>query len=371
MDLYEYQIKHILSDAGIPVLKGAVAYTANEARQRATEIGGVQWLIKPQVYAYTHLTDASDGPQVRIVNTPDEAYEAALQLLAKENVRKVYVEEMVKIKSLFGVGIRIDLATQQVILVIKNNQGELTTCHITYEWNKTMPSGVEGCLVKAKIPVHLIRPLQKIIKKLFAVFMEYRARAVEVPMIALTEDERLVVLESRIVFDSNALFYMPQIARMKETDVDKKWNLAARKNNFKYMSFDGTIACLVNGIGLGLATLDAIHQGKAEAACLLDIGTEPSKEVVSKAFKLILSEPNIEGVLVNIFGGVTRCDVIASGLISASKEISVGMPIVVRMDGTNAAVGERLLAESGLPFIVMHTMSEAVHAIIQQVEAVQ
>jgi succinyl-CoA synthetase beta subunit len=223
---------------------------------------------------------------------------------------------------------------------------------------------------RMKLSSRLAVILTAIIRQMYVIFDTYKARAIELTPLVLTKDGHLVILDGRIVFDGDALFAYPDISALKEIDTGTEREHSARQNNFKYTKLGGNIACIVNGTGLGMATVDLIADKGGAVSCLLDIGTEPSKEVVAKAFRMVLGEPDIEGVLVNIFGGITRCDVIAQGLISASHEISVGMPLVVRMDGTNAAVGCRLLQESHLPFELTEQMDVAVEKIVARVEEV-
>ena len=195
--------------------------------------------------------------------------------------------------------------------------------------------------------------------------------AVEINPLILTKSNQLFALNGRIIFDSHALFMHPEISALRDIDDGKEQEALAHRYNFSYLRFKGNIACLTNGAGLGLATLDLITHKKGKVACLLDIGTEPTKERVSKAFRLTMAEPDVEGILINILGEVTRCDIIAQGLISTAQQVPPGVPLVVRMAGTNASVGERLLTESKLPFIITHTMTEAVERLIKELKATQ
>ena len=213
------------------------------------------------------------------------------------------------------------------------------------------------------------KEMQTLLKSLMEIFKTYEAVAVEFDPVWETA-EGLVVLDGRIIFNEDALFRFPEVEKYREVEEGLERQDIARKNQFRYTKLDGNIACLVNGIGLSQATVDLIHQNGGRVACLLDVGTEPSRDAVAKALKLALADPDIDGVFVNIFGGVTRCDTIVQGLLAASGEVLAGLPMVVRMDGTNANIGRRLLFESRLPFTVVKGMREGVKEIIQQVKGV-
>ena len=377
MDLYDYQIKQIFEQNGIPVLKGAVAYTPAEAQEMAEKIGGAKWFVKAQMCGvYESLRDKTDACRwVEIAADPSDVFHIADRMLKDvfetdiglQKVKKVYVEEACRIMQKIRVSIQVDFEKQQVMFVLEDQKEKLFRFPVP---EKGITDGfLYRCLSKLDISYRDLKKICEIIRKLYQLFLKYEAVAVEISPMVLTEDHRIVALEGRILFDSDALFKHPEIMQMKEEETGREREMTAKQNNFKYITLNGNIACLVNGSGLGLATIDLIHACQGEVACLLDVGTEPSKETVAKAFRLVLSEPDVEGVLVNIFGGTTRCDIIAKGLIGAAQEIAVGMPIVVRMDGTNAQIGERFLIESGLPFVITHTMKEAIEEIVQKVQA--
>lgn len=376
MDIYDYQVKQIFKGAGIPVLAGFVAYTPAEAEKKASEIGGDKWFVKAQMSGvYENLRNKEDAHKwVEKANALSDVFEIADRMLKEvfetaigpQKVKKVYVEKACDIAQKIRLSIQVDFDLQAVVFAIKNESDRILRFPVG-EKGLTQ-SFLKECLEKAKVDKSDIMSVSEIVKKLYQVFREYDAVAVEISPLIITKRGKLMALEGRMIFDPDALFKVPEIVKIKELSSGYERELTAFRNNFKYTRLSGNIACLVNGTGLGLATVDLIHAFEGDVACLLDMGTEPTRETVSRAFKLILSEPNIEGVLVNIFGGTTRCDVIAQGLIAASKEIFVGMPIVVRMDGTNAKIGERILVESGLPFVIEHTMREAIEKIVKSVE---
>ena len=385
MEIHEYQVKRLFKKHGLPVLKGDVAYTPEEAVRAAESIGGIQWAIKAQIHDNNRYKgffvedEAGSGSGFRYADTLQDVQQFALQMLGKtlitptthhhgHEVKKVYIEEVVDIAEKFQLSLRIDENTQQRILVLLRENGQLKRYELT---NKGITSFLLHRMTnRMKLSGKNASHLAEIVRSMYDLFHQYKARAVELTPLVLTKSGELVILDGRIVFDGDALFAYPQIYALKEIDAGTEREHSARQNNFKYTKLNGNIACIVNGTGLGMATVDLITDKGGAVSCLLDIGTEPSKEIVAKAFRMVLGEPDIEGVLVNIFGGITRCDEIAQGLISASHEISVGMPLVVRMDGTNAAVGCRLLQESHLPFELIEHMEEAVEKIVARVEEV-
>lgn len=385
MEIHEYQVKKLFAKHGIPILKGGVAYTPDEAVRVAESVGGNLWAVKAQIHDGNRFKgfflepESGHGTGFRFADSLCEVGFLAEQMLGRNlvtptthnkghEVKKVYVEEIVSIKERFNLSLQIDVDTQQVLLVLVRENGQVRKYELTEK-------GITAFLIhrmtnRMKVSGRTASKVASVVRQMYDLFITYKAMAVEITPLVITEDNQVVALDGRIVFDPDALFDYPEISALREIDVGTEREAIARQHNFKYTKLEGNIACIVNGSGLGQATTDLILDKGGTVSCLLDIGTEPSKEVVSRAFKLVLSEPDIEGVLVNIFGGITRCDVIAQGLIGSSQEISVGMPLVVRMDGTNAAVGERLLNESRLPFETMQEMSMAVDRIISRVKEV-
>lgn len=385
MDIHEYQNKRIFKSYSLPVLKGKVAYTPDEAMLIAQEIGGTSWQIKAQIYDPNRSTgyfiDLPDDQRegIRIASSLEEVGQIAENMFNHsfltptmdyngQIVDRVYVEETVDPLYSFGVSIRLDLARQNYIFtVLANNQThEFEMSHLRPTllfWYRVIHAfGIKG------LPQ---TTLLSVLRQMFTLFMAYNALGVEINPLILTRKHKWVVGECRIIFDDEAVERFPDIMALKEVPTGREREALAKKYHFKYTPFNGNIACLVNGSGLGAATVELLETHHGRPACLLDVGTEPTGNAVTRAFKLALSEPNVEGIFINIFGGLTRCDTIAQGLIDASKEISVGIPLVVRMDGTNANVGERLIFESRLPFIVIKQPEKAVKAIVQAVEESQ
>lgn len=381
MDIHEYQNKRLFKEYNIPILMGNVAYTPTEAVSTAQNIGGLKWSVKAQLYSHDklagHFVDSSPHNKnaIQTASSLEEVQEIAAYMLGKafitpsmktpQVIQRIYIEEVCEIQKTFAVSVRVDIQAQKVIFCVQNGskikQYDLLNSKPTlFLWYQLVRAfGLKGAQ-NAK--------LLFLLRQMYQLFVSYSALAVEFNPLVLTPAGDLIVLDGRIIFDNESLFLFPEIASLREVEAGKEREALAEQYNFRYVPFSGNIACLVNGSGLGSATIDLIKSKGGHPACLLDVGTEPSKESVSQAFKLALYEPDVEGVFVNIFGGITRCDVIAEGLISASKEISVGMPLIVRMDGTNAQIGTRLLFESRLPFIVLKELNEAVDMVIQKVE---
>ena len=377
----EYQVKQLFKKHEVPLLRGMVAYTPDEAKSAAETIGGTAWVIKAQVAAEGRSTSffenrGADGPSgICWANTPSMVAALAEQMLGHRlmtadtatghRVDRVYVEEACLGQSEYRISLRIDLASQRLLLTIYSagnimHQYELGECRLTADKLARITNHLRLRGEKAK-------EMQGILKKIMLLFKTYEAVAVEFDPIWETA-KGLVVLDGRIVFDEDALFRFPEIDSLREFEIGQERQQLAQKHQCRYTKLKGNIACLVNGIGLSQATVDLIYQKGGRIACLLDVGTEPSRDAVAKALKIALSDPDVDGVLVNIFGGNTRCDVIVQGLLASAGEILAGLPVVVRMDGTNANIGRRLLFESRLPFTVVKDMKEAVQEIIRQVK---
>ena len=383
MIIKEYQVKKLFKKEGIPLLKGQVAYMPHEAEQVAEAIGGSAWVVKAQVSAdgrsSAHFANQKESGPTGIcwANSPQMVAALSEQMLGHRLmtndtpdghiVQRVYVEEACFGQAEYRLSLRVNFLTQQLSLSVYTagnimRQYELPEYKLTTERINTIVSHLRLSGKKAKEMKDLLRHLMNL-------FQQYQAVAVEFDPVWETE-KGLVVFDGRIIFNDDALFRVPELKALRELEAGQERQMIARRHQFRYTKFNGNIACLVNGIGLSQATVDLIHQNGGRVACLLDVGTEPSRDAVARALKLALSDPGVDGVFVNIFGGVTRCDIIVQGLLSAAGEILAGLPIVVRMDGTNANIGRRLLFESRLPFTVVKGMGEGIKEIIRQVKGV-
>ena len=379
MELQEYHVKHIFKMAGLPVLDGHIAYTPEEAVSVASQLGKGPYFLKAQIVGGsscygTLLSVGTKDNGCACVTTKEEVFNTACDLLGHPawlknanplfEVQKVYVEKSIpNAKEIGQLIFRVNFEKQCLYLTLKPTTGKM----VSFVLKNGLSSDI---LAKASTVFgkQLATKMSTLLKKTYRLFQSYGAVAVELSPIVQLTDGILKIIDGRLVFDPNALYKFPQISPLIESRVGREQERLARQNHFRYMGIGGNIACVVNGMGLGWATLDLIHRKGGKVGALLDIGTEPSKEIVTKALKLVLSEPNVDGVLVNIFGGVTRCDLIAEGLIAASPEMAVNLPFVVRMDGMNAEMGQRLLFESRLPLTVKTKMNEAVRAIIKEIK---
>ena len=378
MDIHEYQVKRLFQKYDIPILQGEVAYTPAEALDIAQKLGGASWAIKAQTHDDNRFQGWFQEPVaavetgIRITTSLPEVLVVAKQMLGKKlcsvsapkgkEITKVYVEECVQIKKRMGISFWLDAMTQSIQCTAICGKIQKT---IELSFKGIGIFAMRSLLKVFDLPAKQAKKMQSLIKKAFRLFLNYECFAVELNPLVITNTDQLVVLEGRIVLDSNALFRYSDLKVLRETEETQKRK--ALEHGFRYTQFSGNIACLVNGTGLGMSTVEMIKNKKGEIDCLLEVGTEPEQRTITQAFQMILSEPNIEGVFINIFGGVTRCDTIAKGLISAAGAIAPGIPLVVRMAGTNASVGKRLLIESGLPFQICHEMSEGVDMIIKAV----
>ena len=383
MDIYEYQNKRFFKEHNLPVLRGGIAYTPAEVERIVDQLSGNVYRLKVQIAddsreqgGFIHYPPEKQSG-VRLAYSKEEAVQIAKEMfgnafltptMRKEQIiQRVYIEEICAIQQKFGVSIRLDFVKHNFVLTVENNQ-TLTEFDMPpqkpslFFWYKVIRVFNVSSTAQAK--------LLFILKQMYQVFLEYHAVAIEFRTLVLTPDSKWVIENGRIVFDNEAISRFPEIMALKEVTEGHEREALAEKYNFRYTPFDGNIACLVNGSGLGGATIELLESHDGHPACLLDVGTEPTGDSVVRALKLALSEPNVDGVFINIFGGLTRCDTIAQGLIDASREISTGIPMVVRMDGTNATIGERLLFESRLPFVVIRQPEEAVISIIKLVEGI-
>ena len=376
MELCEYQNKRLLRENKIPVLKGEVAYTVDEAVEIASRMDAKSYRLHVQIpqgekiIKYIPEIEGNlDAYSIKEVEklAHDLFQTKVITISGKEYpVQRIYVEELCQIEKRLTFSMRIDTQKQKILFSVLGKKKKNIECEIPFK----KPNVLFWCRILKIFEFQGMQSasLLPILKNMYSFFMKYNVVFIEFNPLVLTKDGKWVVLDSQIQFDDEALFLHPEISKLRETPKGEESQERARLYNFRYQPFNGNIACLVNGSGLGAATIDMVVEHGGKPACLLDVGTEPTKESVFQALKLALSEPNVEGIFVNIFGGITRCDVIADGLISASQEISVGMPLVVRMDGTNALVGSRLLFDSHLPLIVMKDFDEAVKTVIKQVE---
>ncbi|MGH6611333.1 MAG: ADP-forming succinate--CoA ligase subunit beta [Burkholderiaceae bacterium] len=386
MKIHEYQGKEIFRTFGMPVPRNAAVFSVQEAVDAAQKLGGPlsgsTWVVKAQI----HAGGRGKGGGVKIARSIDEVREHASKILGMQlvthqtgpdgqKVRRLLIEEGADIAKEYYVGMVVDRATQRVTLIASSEGGvniEEVAAHTPEKIHKVHiePSigltdrDADDIAVKIGIPSASVPAARAIFQALYKVFWETDASLAEINPLVLTGDGKLIVLDSKMNFDSNALFRHPEIVALRDLDEEDPAEIEASKFDLSYIQLDGNIGCLVNGAGLAMATMDAIKLFGGEPANFLDVGGGATAQKVTEAFKLMLRNPNLRAILVNIFGGIMRCDVIAEGVIAASRAVQLKVPLVVRMKGTNEKQGRQMLADSGLPIISAETMAEAAQKVV-------
>ncbi len=385
MNIHEYQAKDLLAKFGVAVPRGGVAYTAAEAVEVARRLGGRVWVVKAQI----HAGGRGKAGGVKIVRAEDEVAAAAQGLLGRNlvthqtgpqgrEVKRVYVEEGCDIARELYLGVLIDRDTGRITLIASTEGGveiEEVAAHSPEKILKAAidpASGIEPFharniafglgLEGAQIGVAV-----KFITALYRAFVELDASIAEINPLVVTKAGSLVALDAKLSFDDNALFRHPDIAALRDEDEEDPTEVEAGKHALSYVKLDGNIGCMVNGAGLAMATMDIIKLHGGSPANFLDVGGGATRERVATAFKLILSDPNVEGILVNIFGGIMRCDVIAEGVVAAAREVNLHVPLVVRLAGTNVDLGKKILQQSGLPIVAAEDLGDAAQKVVAAV----
>ncbi|WP_340116035.1 ADP-forming succinate--CoA ligase subunit beta [Pelagibius sp. 7325] len=394
MNIHEYQAKSLLAKFGVAVPRGAVAYTPEEAESAARDLGGPVWVVKSQIHAggrgAGRFQDDPDGKGgVRVVKSVDEVKANAGQMLghvlvtkqtgpAGKEVKRLYIEEGCDIARELYLGMLIDRATSRVTLMASTEGGmeieEVAAEHpekilklaidpavgfMPFHGRKiAFGLGLEGKQVGAAV---------KFMTAMYNAFLSLDASIVEINPLVVTGGGEVIALDAKMNFDDNALFRHKDVAEMRDEDEEDAMELEAAKHELNYIKLDGQVGCMVNGAGLAMATMDIIKLYGSEPANFLDVGGGATKERVTAAFKIILSDPNVEGILVNIFGGIMRCDVIAEGVVAAAREVKLHVPLVVRLEGTNVELGKKILAESGLPIISADNLADAAEKVVKAV----
>ncbi|NRF69190.1 ADP-forming succinate--CoA ligase subunit beta [Aquincola sp. S2] len=386
MKIHEYQGKEILRQFGVPVPRGYPAFTVQEAVEAAQKLGGSVWVVKAQI----HAGGRGKGGGVKLARSMDEVKALSGQILGMQlkthqtgpegqKVRRLLIEEGADIKKEYYVAALTDRATQKVAMMASSEGGMdiEEVAHATPEKIiKIFVEPSEGLTDKqalelaAGIGVPLASQAQaiEVLKKLYACYMQTDASLAEINPLILEGNGNIKALDAKFNFDSNALFRHPEIVAYRDLDEEDAAEIEASKFDLAYISLDGNIGCLVNGAGLAMATMDTIKLFGGEPANFLDVGGGATAEKVTEAFKIMLKNPEVKGILVNIFGGIMKCDTIAEGVISACRAVNLSVPLVVRMKGTNEDLGKKMLAESGLPIIAADTMAEAATKIVAAVQ---
>ena len=398
MNIHEYQAKSLLKKFGVAVPNGGVAYTPDEAIQVAKELPGPVWVVKSQIHAGGRGAGRfKDGdPEkggVRLAKSIDEVSAHATAMLGRtlvtkqtgeagKEVKRVYIEDGCDIAREIYLSILMDRVTSR-ITVMASTEGGMDIEEVAEKTPEKIIKvaidpvfGMEGFYAR-QIAFGLglegkqIPSAVKLLTSMYKAFTELDASLIEVNPLVVTGSGDVIALDAKMNFDDNALYRHPEIAEMRDEDEEDPTELEASKHELNYIKLDGSIGCMVNGAGLAMATMDIIKLYGAEPANFLDVGGGATKDRVTKAFKIILSDPNVEGILVNIFGGIMRCDVIAEGVVAAVREVSLQVPLVVRLEGTNVDLGKKILSESGLAIIAADNLADAAEKIVTAVKEAQ
>ena len=385
MNIHEYQAKELFKLFDIPVSTGSVAYSSNEIETAVNNVSGPTWVVKAQI----HAGGRGKGGGVKVVSSAGEAILEAkkmfgMNLITPQTgpegklVQRLYIENGSDIEKELYLSCLVDRSTSKVAFIVSKMGGmdiekvaeetpdEITTIFIepstgvTNENIKTIANslGLSGSLEEQ---------LDSLIKNLYRFFVEKDASLLEINPLIITDTKKLICLDAKVNFDDNALYRHPEIEELRDPNEEDKYELEAAKYDLAYIKLDGSIGCMVNGAGLAMASLDIIKLYGGEPANFLDVGGGASKEKVTSAFKIILSDPGVKGILVNIFGGIMRCDIIADGIVAAAKELQINVPLVVRLEGTNVEEGKEILNNSGIDIVSATDLDDAAKKIVELV----
>src|SRR5262252_8287609 len=385
MKIHEYQGKEIFKQYGVAVPRGIACMSVDEAVAAAKSLGGPVWVVKAQI----HAGGRGKGGGVKLARSIDDVKAHASSILGMQlvthqtgplgqKVRRLLIEEGADIRKELYLGMVVDRSTQRVCLMASSEGGmdiEEVAAHTPEKIHKVYidPSrgltDVEADDISAKIgvPAASLPQARAVLHGVYRAFWEKDASLTEINPLILTGDGRVVALDAKMNFDSNALFRHPEIVALRDLDEEDPAEVEASKFDLSYIQLDGDIGCLVNGAGLAMATMDTIKLFGASPANFLDVGGGATTEKVTEAFKIMLGNPKVKGILVNIFGGIMRCDTIANGIVAAARETRLAVPLVVRMKGTNEELGRQILEDSGLPIIAADNMADAAQKIVAAV----
>ncbi len=385
MNIHEYQAKQVLREYGVPVPRGEPAFSVEEAELAAKSLGGPVWVVKAQI----HAGGRGKAGGVKVVKSIDDVKAETKRLLgstlvthqtgpAGKEVGRVYIEEGAAIDKEFYLSLLVDRETSRIAFVI-STEGGMNIEEVAHDTpEKILTFSIDP--VANICPYHVRKAakalgfeeaqpkqLSSLLTNLHKAFVDKDMSLLEVNPLILTKSGDLVCLDAKVSFDDNALFRHPLIARLRDESEEDEKEIEASKYDLNYITLDGTIGCMVNGAGLAMATMDIIKLYGESPANFLDVGGGATKEKVSEAFKIILSDPNVKGILVNIFGGIMRCDIIAEGIIAAVREMNLAVPLVVRLEGTNVELGKKILRESGLAVVPADNLADAAQKIVAEV----
>jgi len=377
MNIHEYQAKALLKEYGASVLGGGIAYTADEAEQVAKDLGGPVWVVKAQI----HAGGRGKGGGVKVVKSVEDVKQVASEMIgmnlvthqtgpAGKEVNQVYIEDGCAIANELYVSIVVDRESSRVA-IIASSEGGMDIEEVAAETPEKIitvtidpASGLSGfhCRKVAfgmGLTGKAAGGVAKVIAALYKAFMDKDAAMLEINPLVVTEDDDVVVLDAKMGFDGNSLYRHKDVQELRDPTEEDPMELEAAKHELNYIKLDGSIGCMVNGAGLAMSTMDIIKLKGGSPANFLDVGGGATRERVTEAFKIIMSDPNVEGILVNIFGGIMRCDVIAEGVVAAAKELSLTVPLIVRLEGTNVEKGKEIMANSGINIISASDLGDA------------
>ena len=386
MNIHEHQAKQILKKYGAPIPKGVFALSVDELFQKAKTLKTKKFVLKAQI----HAGGRGKAGGIKILNSIEELKIAAEDMMGKvlvthqtgpegRKVKRLYVEESSDIDKEFYLSCLIDRASSKIAFissdqggmdieeVAKKNPENIITTKVNFD-DEISNEDCEKIIEIFNLNKDIKNKAISLIKAIFKMFVSTNANMVEINPLILTKEKSIVCLDAKVNFDDNALFKHPEILELRDLNEEDPTEIEASKHDLAYIKLDGSIGCMVNGAGLAMATMDIIKLYGQEPANFLDVGGGASKEKVSAAFKIILSDKNVKGILINIFGGIMRCDVLAQGVVDAAKEININVPLVVRLAGTNFAEGKKILDNSGLKLISAENLDDAAKKIVEAIK---
>ena len=385
MNIHEHQAKELFDGYDIPVSKGSVAYEKSQINEAVGKVKGPIWVVKAQI----HAGGRGKGGGVKVVSSKEEAVNEAEKMFgmnlitpqtgpAGKEVKRIYIENGSDIKKELYLSCLLDRATSKVAFIVskmggmdieavaKDTPENITTVQIEPSMGVT-ENDINTISKAFELKKDLEGQLSDLIKNMYKFFLEKDASLVEVNPLIITETDKLLCLDAKVNFDDNALYRHPEIEELRDENEEDEYEREASKYDLAYIKLDGNIGCMVNGAGLAMASLDIIKMYGGEPANFLDVGGGASKEKVSSAFKIILSDKGVKGILVNIFGGIMRCDIIAEGIVAAAKELEISVPLVVRLEGTNVDEGKKILDNSSIEIISANDLDDAAKKIVKLV----
>jgi len=386
MKIHEYQGKEIFRKYGLATPRGFPAFSVDEAVQAANKLGGKVWVVKAQI----HAGGRGKGGGVKVAKSLDEVKKFSSQILGMQlkthqtgpegqKVRRLLIEEGADIKKELYVGMVVDRGTQKVALMASSEGGmdiEEVAARTPEKINKVFISSAQGLsdadadkvALAIGIPQAALGQGRATLQALYKCFDETDASLAEINPLILTSQDQVIALDAKLNFDDNALFRHPDIVALRDLDEEDPLEIEASKYDLNYISLDGSIGCMVNGAGLAMATMDTIKLFGGAPANFLDVGGGATAEKVTAAFKIMLSNSKVKAILINIFGGIMKCDTIAAGVVAAAREVKLSVPLVVRMKGTNEDLGKKILKDSGLPIISADNMADAAKKVVAAVK---